>query len=507
MASTAHVRGAAKRVALGCLALLAAAEFVCGQSHVWSTASYTPATYSGMNSPAPRETITEPARARRGALARLIRNPDSSGGMPPFALTDQAGTIQRYVEPVDGISLEAYVDQVVVVRHDTGRTLLASQLELPQQPLLPMLNESSATGRLIKPLSSPVKLLDHQERIQRVQFADDDDATVELLPEKDSESQPAGPGGSTMTGRQGDIVLPGGQDATGRETASGPVLETTIAEGDKSIDGTLGEGELIDPHAAEWNFLEPCPECGGHHSTPECSPAFDMRGGPVLYDNPPPSRLFVDVEFNFFRTHMIDTLIGKLSEKYEFSPRVTLGFRDTGKLDGRARYWSYDHDTRSLAGGTLNVEFDVLDLEGTYLFLGQRSELLLASGLRMASIDLSEGGTTAGADLLGITLAADGRTCLCEIDNGLFTWAYGGRLSILGGDWGGEAGNAFVTSLTQDDNVIVHELHAGIDYAVCYRDFDFHTRFGFEMQNWQSDALTQNSIGILGPSFQFGAEF
>ena len=55
------------------------------------------------------------------------------------------------------------------------------------------------------------------------------------------------------------------------------------------------------------------------------------------------------MEFNFFRTHLVDNPLGKLSEKYEFSPRVSLGFRDTGKLDGRARYWSYDHDTRALS--------------------------------------------------------------------------------------------------------------------------------------------------------------
>ena len=63
--------------------------------------------------------------------ARLVHNPKPTAGLPKYALTDQSGTIQRYVEPVDGIRLESYIDQVVVVRHDTGRTLLASQLDLP----------------------------------------------------------------------------------------------------------------------------------------------------------------------------------------------------------------------------------------------------------------------------------------------------------------------------------------------------------------------------------------
>ena len=52
--------------------------------------------------------------------ARLVHNPKPTAGLPKYALTDQSGTIQRYVEPVDGIRLESYIDQVVVVRHDTG---------------------------------------------------------------------------------------------------------------------------------------------------------------------------------------------------------------------------------------------------------------------------------------------------------------------------------------------------------------------------------------------------
>jgi hypothetical protein len=71
------------------------------------------------------------ASSRPRPLARLVHNPDPADGSPPYALTDQAGTIQRYVEPVPGIDLEPYVGYAVIVRHDTGRTLLASQLELP----------------------------------------------------------------------------------------------------------------------------------------------------------------------------------------------------------------------------------------------------------------------------------------------------------------------------------------------------------------------------------------
>lgn len=71
------------------------------------------------------------ASAPTKPLARLIHNPDESGTNPPYALADQTGKIQRFVEPVPGIDLEPYVGYAVIVKHDTGRTLLASQLELP----------------------------------------------------------------------------------------------------------------------------------------------------------------------------------------------------------------------------------------------------------------------------------------------------------------------------------------------------------------------------------------
>lgn len=61
----------------------------------------------------------------------LIRNPDTADGEPPYALVDQFGRLQRLVEPTRGIDLSSYVGTRVQVQHDTGRTLLASQLKLP----------------------------------------------------------------------------------------------------------------------------------------------------------------------------------------------------------------------------------------------------------------------------------------------------------------------------------------------------------------------------------------
>src|SRR5262249_61572671 len=75
---------------------------------------------------------------RQAPLARLVENPDQTQGAPPYALADQTGTIQRYVEPVPGVDLSTHVGQIVTVRHDTGTTLLASQLDLPPQELRQM---------------------------------------------------------------------------------------------------------------------------------------------------------------------------------------------------------------------------------------------------------------------------------------------------------------------------------------------------------------------------------
>ena len=73
-------------------------------------------------------------RGAHAACARLVRNPDESSGGPKYALADQSGndpTLSSSRCP--GIDLEPYVGYAVKVRHDTGRTLLASQLELPGQ--------------------------------------------------------------------------------------------------------------------------------------------------------------------------------------------------------------------------------------------------------------------------------------------------------------------------------------------------------------------------------------
>jgi hypothetical protein len=116
-----------------------------------------------------------------------------------------------------------------------------------------------------------------------------------------------------------------------------------------------------------------------------------------------------------------------------------------------------------------------------------------------------------GTDLLGLTMAADGMTPLGNYPGGHLGLVYGGRLSILGGNWGGDDASQFINQRVRNDNVLVHELYGGVEIARQLRTCDLHLRFLYEMQNWHSDALAQDagleSIGIFGPAVQFGAVY
>ena len=45
------------------------------------------------------------------------------------------------------------------------------------------------------------------------------------------------------------------------------------------------------------------------------------------------------------RPQIAETAAGKLSEEYQFSPRVILELRGAGNFDGRLRYWHYDRNS------------------------------------------------------------------------------------------------------------------------------------------------------------------
>ncbi|HJQ81653.1 MAG TPA: hypothetical protein VJ828_16945, partial [Lacipirellulaceae bacterium] len=211
----------------------------------------------------------------RGPLARLVMNPDSISGAPPFALTDQTGNIQRYVEPVPGIDLSLYVDQVVVVRHDTGRTLLASQLELPPQPLYPLLGSNGADLRTAPFTGHAAD--GSISAVQAAQFADDDDATVQLLPDgaELSDGDSPAPGSAQQPTSDEAAIRSDTMDGEYRGVGGGLIEEVPL-----DSDPMLASPHLSGPvfpgvgGGPAFGGIPACAECGQFHMSPECEPAF-----------------------------------------------------------------------------------------------------------------------------------------------------------------------------------------------------------------------------------------
>jgi hypothetical protein len=215
------------------------------------------------------------------------------------------------------------------------------------------------------------------------------------------------------------------------------------------------------------------------------------------------------VDIMFLRAHVIEGAFGKLSEEYEFSPRLTFGAENGLGQGARARLWHYGHQLTTLGGtGGVRFEWNVLDLDLTKRFVFGRTDAVLGGGVRLASTEITSQAVTDEIDQIGLTLGADFETiCFCR-GSSFFSSIYGGRLSLLGGDW--ERGG--VTQL-RDDNIVVHELYAGVEFGCCQNGFDIFTQLKFEIQNWHSDYLAiapgvnGYSVGFAGPSVSFGAAY
>jgi hypothetical protein len=442
--------------------------------------------------------------ARRAPLARLIENPDETGGAPPYALTDQSGTIQRYVEPVPGIDLSPYVGQVISVRHDTGSTLLASQLELPPRPLTPIGNKDDDRYAVAPGAGAWRRSARSDDQVEPAQYVENDDASVQLLPDDVSISDGgAAPSGNVMPldGMSSGSEYPVYADPMGQPGMGGQMYGSPYEA------MPYGPGGMM-PYPGQ--MMGPCPNCGRYHSGMDGSGQCSSVGG---QGEPDRAHLSADIELMMLRPQVSEDAIGKLSENYQFSPRIILGLRGVGNFDGRVRFWHYDHESDLLGSSNdVRFNFDVLDIEALHRFEGRRSELALSAGVRLAGIHLKDpAGAKSGADFIGITAAGDGLTPLGRFPGGHVGLVYGARLSLLGGDWGGDDTSTFINHRVRDDNVLTHELYGGVEVARRVGFADVRARLLFEMQNWRSDVLTQDtgieSIGFFGPALQIGADF
>jgi hypothetical protein len=471
----------------------------------------------------PAMNVAAAPSAARGPLARLVRNPDTADGLSPYALADQAGTIQRYVEPVSGIDLEPYVGTIVTVRNDTGRTLLASQLDLPDSPAVVRgspdpalagqrgdLRSRQWQGRETMPqLGRLGALLSGVRQAQHVE---------PLAPDGVVSGEPMPP----------DPVTPSSKPPSWAVSAPPSGVEPIYLD---SMSPDMGMTPGMGP-SPEMGPCPSSPSCGSYCDTMGCGSMIDGSCMPArtACSQPDPWRLYAAADLSFLRVRAIDGVFvdlvpigGKLSEHYDFSPRVIVGVTNSPLLDARVRYWRYHETTRILDGGDVRFEFDVLDVEATSRLQGRRTDVVLAGGVRLADLGISinipereesdEVTLATGSDLIGVTLAADVQTRIFSNRFGQVGVVYGGRLSLLGGDWGGQLtidGEPFDVS-SRDDNILVHEFYGGVEYLYCFRNFDVHARFTAEWQNWHSDTLDRfflfESIGFFGPSAQVGITF
>ena len=79
-------------------------------------------------------------------------------------------------------------------------------------------------------------------------------------------------------------------------------------------------------------------------------------------------------------------------EKYEWSPRIVLGYESAGGLGGRMRWWNYSRTTQrpSTTRIRYDLDLDVLDAEGTARFSSKRADLVIAGGFRYADFEIAE---------------------------------------------------------------------------------------------------------------------
>ena len=294
--------------------------------------------------------------------AILIENPSGNPEEPPYALTDQQGAVQRLVESTPSIDLAPYVGQIVRVGHDTGATLLASQLDLP---LLPGSAESPAG------LSASVNLAQHE---------------AETLPPpvvlEEVVGQPEGPvNGPAIEG----LKFPPSLQPSSPPYPSPPGL-------DDSCDTCVGCGGAI-------------VGIGRRPALPGCGAACQCGYGRTGLD--------FSLDLLLLRTH--DSSATNGGDDFEFGSRWEAGYNGTHGRRLAIRYFEYDSDLRI---GSLDLE--MFDLEFQRRFpIGQRGEWGVGGGLRWAEYDQRFG--LAYSDTIGPMLGVYARAPAFRGVDGILT--------------------------------------------------------------------------------------
>ncbi len=218
--------------------------------------------------------------------------------------------------------------------------------------------------------------------------------------------------------------------------------------------------------------------------------------------NPPLPGFYAETQFLWF-----DSLI---AARNKIAPRYVIGYDDT--LGARVRYWGYDHGSKyrdSIPGSDpdYRLNFDVVDLEATTHFKFEGFDFLFAGGARIADIDWninfppSPSSSYDHGELSGLTFAGEGRTDLFRSDVWGAALVYGGRLSLLTGDYEGFGGLPFTT---HNERFTVPEAFAGVE-ANYGRAF---TRLRAEMQDWRGSGVNYpHAYGFTGYGFDLGFSY
>jgi hypothetical protein len=283
---------------------------------------------------------------RPSLKAKLVRNSKAKNGAPSYALVDRYGGILRYVEPVDTVKLEPYVGKVVGVRHDTGDTLLASQLIFP-----PLTARSAVASRP----NGSVRQAAFQEPIPAGE--PEETTLLEPTPADAPEPTPATEG-ETYSFDEGEVI----------EMGEGPIQGEEVY---------MGEGAPM----YEDGFGPPCADCESGTCSLHMSPGFQagMRPAGVR------SRAYAHGEYLLWWIDGMDVppLVTTSTDPDDGGVLPNPGLDDN---QSTVILYGADpilEDPRSGFRVLLGVWLDECNkqaIEGDYLFTGELEETFFASG-------------------------------------------------------------------------------------------------------------------------------
>ena len=229
------------------------------------------------------------------------------------------------------------------------------------------------------------------------------------------------------------------------------------------------------------------------------SDSFDFRSGrgSLRFES---ELMFV----RFFQEGGVTDVSGSPGEfDMQFTQRFELGYVGPGGQGVRSRYWYYDADTSSDAGGHIAVDTFCLDLELFFEHaLSHKTALECSAGLRFLDFGQSLANAS-GASAIDGDFRGFGGTAALEAKRrfGLGNFYARGRFSLLMGDVNVDnIVEGVVTPFRADGNTVTQtELALGYEIARRIgRWGEVKVHAGAEWQNWTNVAMADTSFGGVG---------